>query len=461
MRIIHEINKLRNEINKIKTVRDLLVYIPDRLLQKSAYILLIMWSMSPIYIAIRSVLHDDGLDIVWHVLLQQIGYIGIILGILAWLKSRIKEEDNASLINYIRNNMFIVLLFLMFLWSAISCFFSSNIALSFYGDNFRYEGFQTYIAYFGIFCCGYMIRKANLVHRLILCFAGVATLLSLLVVIDNSWINEALKLTKNAAVFHNINHFGYYICLAMMAVITLFIKKNSHIALYLLYGICFAFMTAALVQNTSFGPYIAVIVGLCGSLLLSIWRNKGERTRIIIAIIIFILVSIFMNVFVTKHLGREVDTLISGTTNIIKGSEEAAQAGSRRWPMWTNGVRFALDKPIFGYGPDNLGEKYREVGLKTDRPHNEIIQFSASLGFPAAILYLIALGIHFIQFFRNRKRLSVTMYGVIVAVGTYFVSSMFGNTMYYTTPFYAIMLGISGGLLKSELSEQKALSARG
>ncbi len=38
-------------------------------------------------------------------------------------------------------------------------------------------------------------------------------------------------------------------------------------------------------------------------------------------------------------------------------------------------------------------------------------------------------------------------YGI---VGAYLISSLFGNTMYYTTPFFMMLLGMSGALIRVE-----------
>ena len=55
--------------------------------------------------------------------------------------------------------------------------------------------------------------------------------------------------------------------------------------------------------------------------------------------------------------------------------------GSGRGILLKNAILFANQKPIFGYGPDNLGQAYFDKGItNNDRPHNELIQFAASLG---------------------------------------------------------------------------------
>ena len=129
-------------------------------------------------------------------------------------------------------------------------------------------------------------------------------------------------------------------------------------------------------------------------------------------------------------------------------SDKAASAGSGRWILWVKAAEFTAEKPLFGYGPDNLGERYAEEGIKIDRPHNEFLQISASLGIPALIFYLSGLASLYINFIRNRKQSTPFIIGLICTVTAYLVSSMFGNTMYYTTPFFMAILGITAGQIK-------------
>ena len=139
----------------------------------------------------------------------------------------------------------------------------------------------------------------------------------------------------------------------------------------------------------------------------------------------------------------EIKNLLFGINSIINSDENAEFAGSGRWRLWVNGIKFVFEKPLFGYGPENLGYRYLMEDIKLDRPHNEIIQFAASLGVPAALFYIAALLIHFRNLFRYRKQASVLCIGLYSVVFTYFVSSMFGNTMFYTSPFYFMILGLS------------------
>ncbi|WP_341479724.1 O-antigen ligase family protein [Clostridium beijerinckii] len=209
---------------------------------------------------------------------------------------------------------------------------------------------------------------------------------------------------------------------------------------------------AALIKNGSFGPYVAVIVGLIFSIIFSILLDRKVLKRVAIVTSAFVAITLGMNIS-NSHTYKDFWTLGGDIFKIAEKSPDANKAGTGRWILWVNGVRFISERPLFGYGADNLGDQYAKVNVNTDRAHNEIIQFAASLGISAALLYIAALATYFMFFIKKRKqflRLDICILCIVIA---YLASSMFGNTMYYTSPFFFMILGISSGrqklLLKS------------
>ena len=236
--------------------------------------------------------------------------------------------------------------------------------------------------------------------------------------------------------------------MSLMCTLLLFITEKKSILKLVFRIAIFAIITAALVENGSLGPYLAVIVGLICSVILAIWLDKKLLKRVVIMVTIFISITIIMNIS-NNHLYKDLKILKGDISKIANESSDVGKAGTGRWILWVNGVRFISEKPIFGYGPDNLREQYAKVKISTDRPHNEIIQFAASLGIPAAIFYVIALAVHFGVFFKHRNQISRLEIGILCTIIAYLASSVFGNTMYYTSPFYFMILGISGGMQKA------------
>jgi O-antigen ligase len=302
------------------------------------------------------------------------------------------------------------------------------------------------------------------------CFSPVSAILALLTSFDSIYINYLFDFVPYAAVFRNLNHYGYYACCSLMCAAALYIdakrttgklsdRNNSGmrpIVSQILYIAEIAIISYVVAQNGSFGPLLAVITGFLGCIAVFTCFRRERLRRAVVAAIVFAAMVTISNLQTGRFIS-DIKALAGDVKEIAERRDEAAEAGSGRWKIWKAGVQFALERPLFGYGPDNLGERYREVGLeKFDRPHNELIQFAASLCIPAMLFYLAGLASHLIRFFRAGKKLSTLTLGLFCAVGAYLVSSLFGNTMYYTSPFFFMLLGMSAGMLKNEAQPSSA-----
>ena len=132
--------------------------------------------------------------------------------------------------------------------------------------------------------------------------------------------------------------------------------------------------------------------------------------------------------------------------------EEIEKAGTGRMELWVNGLKFFTERPIIGFGPENLGKKYFEKNISQDRPHNLIIQLLTTSGLPGCILYVLAIGIIVKRSFKSLKmenKIHIISHFTVVG---YLISAMFANSMYYTSPYFFILLGI---LMCETLKEMK------
>ncbi len=96
------------------------------------------------------------------------------------------------------------------------------------------------------------------------------------------------------------------------------------------------------------------------------------------------------------------------------------------------------ESPLLGFGVEGLLNTHH-VGT----PHNELLQYAEFFGIPAALIYLSAVIAVIVTILkRSREFSSMTFVCFCVMVG-YFVSSLFGVAIYYTTPFMYIFLGLT------------------
>ena len=87
-----------------------------------------------------------------------------------------------------------------------------------------------------------------------------------------------------------------------------------------------------------------------------------------------------------------------------------------------------------------------------DRPHNLILYLACVSGIPGMLLYMTAVGIivikGIIKLFKNSENGKIFLLVVIA----YLISSMFGNSMFYTSPFFFIFLG---NLMNTNLTQKE------
>lgn len=100
-----------------------------------------------------------------------------------------------------------------------------------------------------------------------------------------------------------------------------------------------------------------------------------------------------------------------------------------------------LEKPILGYGAENLEAEYARYNIEQDRPHNLIIQLATTSGLPGLISYLSGIILILIRGVKKLKESNNIYLVAYFAVIAYLISAMFGNSMYYTSPYLFILLG--------------------
>ena len=456
------IARIRSDIHQMTSLGQLLDYIPTVILSKIAYFAAMIWLLSPVLVMVSN-LFQPGLDDwqqyfrhvmmagLWFIILKITGTLGLLSGLMSAAKGFRKIYlSKTRLWTVVQDHMVAVFLLLFLIWSLLSAMLSPNPDIAFSGTIYRREGWFTYLFYAGLFCCGYQLRNLIQIRKLLATLCGTASFLSLLSILHMPWMKIWLGIEPAMSVFHNSNHYAYFLCMAILASLTGYLVNAKSKTAALLYLISFSLTSSALILNQSFGPYLAVIFGLLMVLVLTMLYKRDLMRMVVLATSIFVVLSLLLNQ-VSQHLLQDLWLTLTGIRQITSGDELAGSAGSGRWRLWVAAFQFMLERPLFGFGPDNLGQAYLDLGIEIDRPHNEILQFAASLGIPAALLYGMAVLIHLRDWFWQRRQVTVLALGLIGLLLAYWFSSMFGNTMYYTSPFFVLIWGLSAGQIKQNM----------
>lgn len=468
------------DVRAMQKPAELVDYIPAPLIEKIAYIMLLIWCLSPLIILF---IKGAGLSsylmagLHWAFILWQLGMFGFLLGIVALSKSLLAARRAAApgdgggtepqaqspwLWPWLRSHSVPALLALLLLWSTISCFCSSNIPQSFLGRQYVRDGLFTYYAYAGIFLCAYIVRRRRYARILMEAMVAVAALLAFFTALDLNVINYFFVMENDCSVFYNINHYGYYLCLNIMVAAMLAVTPlperdaateppaggvRSPRLLLLLRLAVVALLTQAMMINYSFGPALAVMGGMALLVIFSACFDRQSLKRALAVVIVFIVVMVGYNA-INGNLSGNFAVLFGDVSKIVQDDPEAGDAGSKRWVLWVHAVQFAQEKPLFGYGPENTEDRYAQEDIVMGRPHCIPLQLAISQGIPAMLFYLLALGALTVNFFRRRHRLNSYEIGMFCAVAAWFASSLLGVSMYYTSPFYFTVLGLTAAALE-------------
>ena len=337
-----------------------------------------------------------------------------------------------------------------------------------HGDQYRNESIFSFLAYFlPFYFCGSLIRGEGK-KRAVLYTYLVSNLIINLACLYHQFIKpleiwEYSDADAPSAIFYQFNHYGYFLMLAIIISATLFVVEKS-----LKYRLFCCFMLALntfiLSMHTTFGCFLACLAGLVFLLVADSIINKRISIPAMAMLALFIAVIYVaglkyhsflgeLKLFFTDiksvmgSLGEKVVTVNENEVEI----SAADSAGTGRWGLWKNTISYIRERPLFGWGIEGIADR-----LETDshglnnRPHNEYLQYAAFFGIPAAIMYICGMVAVFICAWRKRKNIGRYTFASLAVAFTYLFSAVFGNTMFYTTPFLFIFLGL--GLAKNDKS---------
>lgn len=415
--------------------------IPKTLLERIITGVIIFWVLFPT-ICIIGINNNILLHPLLPNLTQYLGCILLLLSILVFMKNKRKIE--------MKRDLPYLFLLAMLVWIFISAIFSTNREIAFFGSEARHEGALMFLGYAGFFCGALSIsreKNKKLIFDLVL---GVAVFQSICCFLRYFGIDISVygNIHKGmfffspwewSAIYNNPNHFGYYLTMIIIYSGYSFVFNEGK-AKYL-YLLSYVILVSTLIFNNTLGCFIAVcIILILGSLITYIRARKvllKNIMLIVLLIIITTLITLTANQGIVSSLSKtlnEVEALTAGELN--------KEAGNGRMELWLGAMEFIKERPIVGFGPDNLKEEYQKIGISKNRPHNEYIQYMAASGIPTLIFYLSALGILYIRKIKSFKSLSNMQVTSIMLVSAYLISAFFGNTMYYTMPYFWMALAM-------------------
>lgn len=439
--------------------------------------ILILWIFTPLLILLLKVFNVERSDInfVWVTIMQILGLVGLIVGSICLLACfsklglEIKNEINLklnnlgvcseidketskivyekkSVIDILYSFLPLITLFLFFVWCVIGFVFCEHKYFAFFGDPYRNEGILTYAAYGGFILLGVQIGNCKKhIKKVSYCFLISGAIISIAsILLDLFEATESRN--EYTSVFFNSNHFGYYLLMVLFVNVGVYLFANS----LRQKSVCLAtyvFLLNVMIINNTFGVYLAFLLTFCGFIVVNGKNKFFLLNDLFVLFSIFILVSIFSIIYTDNVLVNFSSFFNDSSTfsRFLDGKiakEEIESIGTGRGRLWSAGIDAVLKKPFFGYGLDTGTYVYNKYGIDIDRPHNMLIQMAMFTGIPGCLLYYSTYVVGIVRLFKQARTLPKLIVICAIIVFAYTLSSMFGNSMFYTSPYYLIVLGI-------------------
>ena len=430
---------------KSKTVREAFENIPQNFYSLAAMVIAIISSSVPVMLF--AVGWFDTNAYMGYIACTLV-YIGAILTVLLGIMYFINygfSHKGGSIKSFLSGHYLVIIAVVIMAWTFISTCITGLNTDTVWGKDIQQEGILMYISYFLLFCCGMMIKESR--HkRYVLDWIVIQSLFVMVFLFVQDKFDVNIRTFTNcgnnwrSAVFPHFNHYGYFLVITVLILSGLFLtEKRFPLKLAEASGI--AFLSWALIWNTSFGSFLAVILGFVMLVVVfSLCKGKFECSALIPAAV-FAVVLIAMAVTGQTEVFGDFAQLNHDVGAIAAGSSDAANAGTNRWGLWVSTAECIVQKPLFGWGPNGIADIIFGAAGAT-RTHNEFLQFAAFFGIPWLIAYLVLIFAVFIRGLKHRKALSSEEKIALVAAFGYLVSSFTGVSLYSVAPFLYILLGL-------------------
>ncbi|MBO4787532.1 MAG: O-antigen ligase family protein [Lachnospiraceae bacterium] len=355
-----------------------------------------------------------------------------------------------------------ILFLILIIWAVSSSLILGHVTFFTEGAPFLYESMMTFVLYFaGYFFAGMMLSKELYRRIVIWTIISAGTLLGTLSLVHFYICSLSPAFYDNgvSAVFYNPNHYAYFLTMCILLAACCFVFEKNRIAKA---ALLFSFICNSVVLNinNTLGCFLAVLFSLVLFVLLTMFAKfEIEQRRLLRNQALFLLglyvgIMVVMSLFYNTIL-RSILVMFFDISKILTNAEDVDKAGSSRWRLWRHTVQYISEKPIFGHGVDEIGTRLHEdAGFS--RSHNEYLQYTVFWGIPALLMYLCACGTTIIRALKQRVLQTPYLCAALIAAVGYMASAFFGNTKYYTAPFFFVLLGIAAsGVAWSGLGETR------
>lgn len=377
----------------------------------------------------------DYLKSILFVAFSLIAVIGII-GIISKLVS--EKSDRTFCFEDSIPQLFMLVFVILAVVSVIINGISRNLLL---GYTLRGEGFLSIMAYFLFFFIGSLIGKGKIKYIVIYAIMSVGLVNGVMVLVNEYIIEIPIQVAYPfASVYYNINFYGYFLTILILLSAALVLKETSK-ARKVFAFVMLCMNSYILALNNTFGCFVACVVAFIFMLAADSILKKKFSLSALVMFIVFLAICLITS-FWHESFFTQILTLFTDLKMIITDDENAADAGTLRWGLWTNTMRYIKEKPFIGFGFEGIVDRL-SADAGQEKAHNEYLEYAADFGIPACLSYIFGLMAIYIKALVKRSKVDGATFCCLMGAFGYIGSAFFGNTMTFITPFFFIILGLA------------------
>ena len=198
-----------------KTLKDIINLTEYKNFELISYILLMLWSISPIIEYTLKNFIKAGYTMYYELIIIIIGVVGII----NYIGYFIKQNINNKLTHKERFKKYfpIILIIVMFILAIISTIFAKDKHLAIYGESYRNEGLIVYLFYIGFILAASILKNKKYIFNIINIILISAAFIVIIPMFDEQTLLNLYKGRIISNIFFQFNHYGYFlmICSAL------------------------------------------------------------------------------------------------------------------------------------------------------------------------------------------------------------------------------------------------------
>ena len=457
---MHMSSKLK-QLHEAKNVKDVFALVSWNTLQKLAVLPFVLFVLTPVLFLVQNIFESYPME-------SQIYSINSIscklaagVFIFAFIKALTEKRINKA---FFKGNITLYFFFAFIILILVSTYVNRNerYALS---ETWRSESYLSFITYVSVYfgCCAIVSdRKLKLfVLRLL---QIVSVILIILVAVDlyvttirpfHDYRAEDDYRLHVSCVFSHFNFYAYYLTLCILISAVLFVMSKSW-KWKIFDGICFAANAWMLMRIDTLGCFLAGLFGLLLFIVIYKLRYGKLKFTVFLPLIVY-LVFFIICAILSSHLIQSFFGMFGDVKKIVTNAENAGDAGTRRWTLWTHTVDYIKERPLLGFGNEGISDRL-SIDTNVSRPHNEYLQYAAFFGIPAMVMYISGVFGVFLRGLKRRKVLDIATIAAFTAAFGYLVSALFGNTTCSVAPYLFCLLGFAYRPCKEKTAKTKAVS---